>query len=478
MQNSLIRNFLNVTFLIFALTFLYFSYSNNGLLAANNYWYKTFEASSEQLVLDGILNGGDRPTLGRFSRPTIDQQTLEAHKLFEDANKEGKFKGYTSQYGFQVQMFNHLRNMGFENVNHLKSLTAFLMAVVVLGLTITIWRDFSARSALVFYIVFLISPWVISFSSNLYWISFSWFIPLLLTSIFSPKIYKNIRFYYFLLALLFLSFLFKFLSGYEYITTIVLASITPIVYHGLKLKKAYRFILVLCSGVFIISLISFVASILIHAKSLDLIHAKSLDSSSVSGLQIIENIAKNRMLSIDNIDKSLVEMCGIDQGCLAKNEAIHPSLELNSIKLESNSIKTTVKYFFNGKFLPWTSIMSFNEQEKELIKLARDEIKNNLSFDLIFNLEMSLLAKLALYLSGILLSTIFFITLILMCFSLWRTAPIYLLIPLLITFIAPLSWFFLAKGHSYHHYHLNYVLWYLYFIPFSAVVLSEVKWKK
>ena len=110
--------------------------------------------------------------------------------------------------------------------------------------------------------------------------------------------------------------------------------------------------------------------------------------------------------------------------------------------------------------------------------LAHDEIKNNLSFDLIFNLEMSLLAKLVLYLSGILLSTIFFITLILMCLSLWRNAPIYLLIPLLITFIAPLSWFFLVKNHSYHHYHLNYVLWYLYFIPFSAVVLSEVKWKK
>ena len=70
MQNSLIRNLLNVTYLIFALTFLHFSYSNNGFLAANNYWYKTFEASSEQLVLDGILNGGDGPKLGRFSRPT------------------------------------------------------------------------------------------------------------------------------------------------------------------------------------------------------------------------------------------------------------------------------------------------------------------------------------------------------------------------------------------------------------------------
>lgn len=462
MQKLLIRNFLNVAFLTFALTFLYFSYSNNGLLAANNHWYKTFQLDSEQLVLDGLLNGGDRPTLGRFSRPSIDNKSLESHRLFEEANKEGEFGEYTSQYGLQLQMFNHLRNIGFEKVNHLKSLTALLMAIVVLGLTITIWRDFSARSALVFYIVFLTSPWIISFSSNLYWISFSWFIPLLLTSIFSPKIYANIKFYYFLLALLFTSFLFKFLSGYEYITTVVLASITPIVYHGLKLKKTYKFILVLCSGVFLVSLISFAASILIHAKS--------LDSSSSSGFQIIENTAKKRLSSTDT-DKLLVEMCGTDQGCLA-------SYEIYRASLESNSIMVAAKYFINDNFLPWASIISFNEQEKELLKSARDEIRNNLSLDLIFNIEMSLLAKLALYLSGIVLSSIFFITLVLMCLSLWRTAPIYLLIPLLITFIAPLSWFFLAKGHSYIHYHMNYVLWYLYFIPFSAVVLSEVKWKK
>ncbi len=37
---------------------------------------------------------------------------------------------------------------------------------------------------------------------------------------------------------------------------------------------------------------------------------------------------------------------------------------------------------------------------------------------------------------------------------------------------APLSWFVLAKGHSYIHGALNYVLWYLPFVPLALAVLG------
>lgn len=462
MQNLLSRYFLKILILLVALILLFFSYNNNSLVAANNNWYETFQLDSEQLVLDGLLNGGDRPTLGRFSRPSIDTQYLDAHRLFEEANKEGEFSKYTSQYGLQIQMFSYLKNIGLEKVSQLKSFTALLMALTVLGLTLTIWRDFSCRSALVFYIVFLVSPWVIAFSSNLYWIPFSWFVPLLLTSIFAQKIYVNIKFYYYLLSILFILFMFKFLSGYEYVTTIVLASITPIVYHGLKLKKGYKFTAALCVGIFLVSLISFTASILIHAKS--------LDSTAESGFQVIKNTAKKR-LSSNDVDKLFLEICGIDQACMVNYEVYRASLE-------SNAVTVAAKYFFNDKFLPWVSSVPFSEQEKESLKSVRDRIKNNFSFVPIFNLEMSLLAKLSLYILGIIFSSVFLITLVALCLTVCRTAPNYLLIPLLITFVAPLSWFLVAKGHSYIHYHMNYVLWYLYFIPFSSVVLSEVKWKR
>ena len=43
----------------------------------------------------------------------------------------------------------------------------------------------------------------------------------------------------------------------------------------------------------------------------------------------------------------------------------------------------------------------------------------------------------------------------------------------LLAFAGSLSWFVAAKGHSHVHAHLNYVLWYLLYIPFGAVLIAE-----
>jgi len=43
----------------------------------------------------------------------------------------------------------------------------------------------------------------------------------------------------------------------------------------------------------------------------------------------------------------------------------------------------------------------------------------------------------------------------------------------LYSFLAPASWFILAKVHSHGHIHLNYVLWYFCFIPAMVYILSE-----
>ena len=37
----------------------------------------------------------------------------------------------------------------------------------------------------------------------------------------------------------------------------------------------------------------------------------------------------------------------------------------------------------------------------------------------------------------------------------------------------PLSWFILAKNHSYIHYHLNTLLWYFGFVQFCIITIVE-----
>ena len=52
-----------------------------------------------------------------------------------------------------------------------------------------------------------------------------------------------------------------------------------------------------------------------------------------------------------------------------------------------------------------------------------------------------------------------------------KSLPWCLLI--MLSFISPISWYFFAKGHSFIHGHLNFVLWYLPFVPFSILFFIE-----
>jgi hypothetical protein len=42
---------------------------------------------------------------------------------------------------------------------------------------------------------------------------------------------------------------------------------------------------------------------------------------------------------------------------------------------------------------------------------------------------------------------------------------------LALSFLGPISWYFVFKGHSAIHYHLNFILWYLFFIPASFIAI-------
>lgn len=71
-----------------------------------------------------------------------------------------------------------------------------------------------------------------------YWMTFTWFIPLLVTSYFS---YKEQFSYPFILALFF-SMLFKIAMGYEYILVIGTAAILPVLYFSIKREWAWYLI--------------------------------------------------------------------------------------------------------------------------------------------------------------------------------------------------------------------------------------------
>ena len=120
-------------------------------------------------------------------------------------------------------------------------------------------------------------------------------------------------------------------------------------------------------------------------------------------------------------------------------------------------------------FLPWfysNDVENETKNEiKEIIKkINKDlsfynlkvffkDIKNILSFEVILLIMIKSLS---------LISFLFFIFYLFYIF-LYSTKPFKYLF--LISLLAPISWYILAKGHSSIHLHMNFVLWYITFIP-------------
>lgn len=54
-----------------------------------------------------------------------------------------------------------------------------------------------------------------------------------------------------------------------------------------------------------------------------------------------------------------------------------------------------------------------------------------------------------------------------------RATPWYWRVTLAVSLVAPISWFVMAKGHSFIHTHVNYILWYLPFVPIGLLFLFD-----
>ena len=235
----------NVVIFLLILLSAYFSYSINIFNVASNDWFEKHQYDSEQLVLDGLLNGAasnNEVVLGRYTRPDVVNQYLLTRELYAEGNKSGKFDWYKSQFGLQVKSFAILSRIGLSNASTLQSIAALLMSLVVVAMFGFIWRDFSLLPALIFTSVYIFSPWVVVFSRNLYWVSFTWFLPLLTTMWLAPKIYAYKDQMYLMSGALFFAYLLKLLRGYEYVTTIFFASCVPIFYQGVRMGLGLRLI--------------------------------------------------------------------------------------------------------------------------------------------------------------------------------------------------------------------------------------------
>ncbi len=414
-------------FLFFVFFIILFpGYAFNIYGTASNEWFESHQRDSESLVVGRITpksdaglfaNGGFLERLaGREDMvgATYDQYTEDRQPL-----TAASYSTYTGQFGLQgyvLTMVDRILRLatigGHDRLWLLQTGVAAAFAVTLAYLLANIWREFGLTPALLGLAMLVFSPWLTVFARNLYWVPFTWFLPIAAAWHFYVvnPIPSGRRLF---TALTWVSFfiIIKSLCGFEYITAIAGATAGVIGYGLIKSKTRLTTILIHGLIGFIVISLAVVAAIIIQISALAVVRG-----DLIAGWN-------------DFAERVLYRTYGDP---LAFNPQLAASLKASVGEVLS-------KYWTEGQ--PVFSIgQALSANAAQLVSPL-----------------IALIASSALYV-------------------LWRdrSDPDRRAQVMAISFLAivslmsSLSWMIVAKAHSYIHIHMNYVLWHVPFLLFAG----------
>lgn len=322
---------------------------------------------------------------------------------------KGILTPYPSQYGLQGKIFKQLaRYMKYENaVDNLKLICAMAAAAVFALIVFLIAAKYNKVLAGCFFVTFWLSPWVVNFARNLYWVEFTWFIPMAVGLFCALKI-KDRYCRIFSYTAAFVSITVKCLCGYEYITSVMMGLITFLlsdlvmaVMQGDKKQQKLLFRTIFILGV--VALAGFVTALCIHAPLRG-------NGSLAAGLKNI--------YSWD----VLVRTNGAD---LNYFDGGYENVVMASV---------------------WETLCKYFDSDARIIAGVDGSL-----FPLLCILPVLI------FLDG----------------YRKKSLNIEIVVLYIISFITSISWFALAKSHSYVHTHINFVLWYMGYVQMCIYTISD-----
>ncbi len=372
-------------------------------------------ANGEQFLINEVSNDNTWITISLDSGRVLNYWKYGdlADARFIDTNGNILAKGYLgeyqSQFGLQGKIFRYLARIF--DIDLLKTLCALATAITLVLIVYVLKKKYNVIFAGVFYCVFLLSPWIVNFANNLYWVEFTWFFPMLTGLFCSWKIeYRKYRVLSYILA--YISILVKSLCGYEYISCIMMGLIAFLIVdfimsllYGNKERQVLLFKTIFILG--IIALIGFFTAICIHSPN-----KSGANGSVIEGIKLI-------------IQKDVLRRTYGGAG-------------LNS----SNLLGVEERYA--GLASTWEVFCRYFDFKTEVVT----------------------------GISGNLFSLLCIIPLVIMVFEKKKNKfHNELLTMYFVFFVTTISWFLLAKSHSYVHIFLNIVLWYFGYVQVCIYII-------
>ena len=132
------------------------------------------------------------------------------------------FEIYTSQYGMQARVMRYLAQ--YIDSDRFDTICVLLMGMTLAVLVLLINKKYNAMMAFIYYIVFALSTWIVRYAHDRFFVTFTWFLPMIAGLICSIRINdKKSRILLSILAGVFI--LIKCLCCGEFIPSIMLGSI-------------------------------------------------------------------------------------------------------------------------------------------------------------------------------------------------------------------------------------------------------------
>lgn len=420
-----------VTALLFAVAFV--SFQVNGFAVVSADVVSGFEARSDRLVYDAIAAGA--ATLG----------TTEG----------GLFKPYRSQAGGQLTLY---RVLGLRTAL-VPFFSVAALAVVVGAMFLSLRRVFGGPGAVIAALSLALSPWLVAFAGSAYWAAWSWYLPFLVTLAAGNHLFTGGWRAGAVIAALFVLFCFRFLSGYEFMTVIVIATLAPVAFWGVRSGHGRLRILTALAAVGFVSIAAFAVAIGLHARQLSL---AGLDARAE-----LLTLATKRTYAADPSALADVACSALPHGLAAAEcRAAYVA------SLDASPLGVLAIYASFRRSVPWLAATgSLDAPELATARAALRERDLPGALALASTVDGGLkgvvaAAATALLCWGLVIAAAFLIM------RDWpaRRAEAALL---LFAFAAPLSWFVLAKGHAAAHTHLAFVLWTLPLLPLLAGFIGQ-----
>lgn len=425
--------------LFLSLTVIYTaSFWKNAFYAVDHWWFSTHQLDSEALVIGRLVEterNGMSSYQGRLGTHSL---TIERPPeyitnegfLYYNEGARGHFWPYDSQIGLQGIFFSSIDQLlhsitdmsGEERRQALHFVASLLTAIFIAMLLYVIFIEFGLFVCIVTAAISLYFQWMVVFGKNLYWAMFLIYAPGAISFYLYSKHRDTLRYNLLIFTSIAIAVLLKCFSGFEYLTTIVISALCPIVYFGVvrrwRYVKIFRHTLLVCSASTFAFVITFFAHVFHQSLGQGLSFGESLGirlNHALYRLHKPVNDAANTVWTAAS-EASTLEVVGKYWNGQAVNldyalgNGSFPSISFSAIVLLVAALMPLI--FISERYSP-----SIHKYRRRLFGL---------------------------------------------------TAIVWL------SFAGTLSWYVFAKVHSYFHGHMNHVLWHIPFTFFAVAYIAFI----